>query len=77
MPAYITVTCFATLARFQPQEHETFPLVQDDTVEKVVRRLGIPADEVKIVLLNGAHADMRQKLHEGDRLGLFPAVGGG
>ena len=40
-------------------------------------RLGIPPEELKLVFLNGLHAGLDAALKDGDRVGLFPAVGGG
>ena len=37
----------------------------------------VNADEVHIILINGVSSPPDRVLGEGDRLGLFPAVGGG
>ena len=47
------------------------------TVLALVESLCIPVKEVKIVMLNGKAAPLDSALKEGDRVGLFPAVGGG
>jgi molybdopterin synthase sulfur carrier subunit len=47
------------------------------TVLALMESLGIPPKEVKIVMLNGRSAPKDSQLNDGDRLGLFPAVGGG
>lgn len=47
------------------------------TVAGLLADLGIPAAQVKIVMLNGRSAGLETPLAEGDRLGFFPAVGGG
>ncbi len=74
---HITIKCFATLSRFSPPDAETFPVAKGETVSGVVARLGIPPDELKLVFVNGVHAALETPLAHGDRLGLFPAVGGG
>jgi len=74
---HITVKCFATLSRFTPPEADAYLLAPGDTVASVVRRLGIPLDDLKLVFVNGAHAPLETPLADGDRVGLFPAVGGG
>ncbi len=48
-----------------------------ETVGGLVRRIGVPADEIKIILLNGRAATLDAPVADGDRLGLFPPVGGG
>ena len=74
---YITVKCFATLKQFQPENEEHFPLLPGETAGDVVGRLGIAPDEVAVLFVNGAHAPLDRALSDGDRLSLFPAVGGG
>ena len=47
------------------------------TVEQLLNKLAIPAAEVKIAMVNGVSAELTQVLAAGDRVGLFPPVGGG
>ena len=47
------------------------------TVEQLLAKLAIPAAEVKIAMVNGVSAELNQVLAAGDRVGLFPPVGGG
>ena len=74
---HITIKCFATLSRFSPPGAEEYPVAAGETVSSVVARLGIPPDDLKLVFVNGTHAALETPLAQGDRLGLFPAVGGG
>lgn len=39
--------------------------------------LGISPGEVKVVFVNGRHSHLDAPLQDGDRVGIFPAVGGG
>jgi sulfur carrier protein ThiS len=39
--------------------------------------IGLRPEGVKIIMVNGAAATLAGELRDGDRLGLFPAVGGG
>ncbi len=73
----ITVKCFASLSRHTPQDAEAFPVAPGERVADVVARLGIAPEELKLIFVNGIHAELSRQLAEGDRLGLFPAVGGG
>ena len=73
----IEVKCFATLARFQPEGAEAYELEDGSSVARLIVALGIAPDEVKIVFVNGRHADPGTVIAAGDRVGLFPAVGGG
>lgn len=47
------------------------------TVAGLLAGLGIAPQEVKIIMVNGRAAAPDDPLAEGDRVGLFPAVGGG
>lgn len=73
----ITVKCFATLSRFTPPDADAYPIAEGETAQSVVSRLGIPPEDLKLVFVNGNHAELSKPLADGDRVGLFPAVGGG
>lgn len=47
------------------------------TVAGLLARLDIAPQEVKIIMVNGRSAGLGDPLADGDRVGLFPAVGGG
>ncbi|MFW5730854.1 MAG: MoaD/ThiS family protein, partial [Desulfonatronovibrionaceae bacterium] len=44
---------------------------------EVLKKLGIPEDEVRIVFVNGRNSPRDVPLQENDRVGIFPAIGGG
>jgi sulfur-carrier protein len=46
-------------------------------IADVINMLQIPAGEIGTIMLNNRHAEPGQQLQEGDRLALFPLVGGG
>jgi len=73
----ITIKCFATLSRFTPPDAEAFAITPGETAADLVARLGIPPADLKLVFINGAHVELDARLADGDRVGLFPAVGGG
>ncbi|WP_291327411.1 MoaD/ThiS family protein [Desulfovibrio sp. UCD-KL4C] len=73
----ITLLCYATFAAKRPESSDNFPITAGETVRDVLRRVGIPLDEVKIVFVNGRSSDLEVQLAGGDRVGVFPAVGGG
>lgn len=47
------------------------------TVREIVEAEGLKPTDVHIVMINGLHGTMESELRDGDRLGLFPPVGGG
>lgn len=77
MPIHISINLFATLASFQPQNAERYALEAGTTVQAVLLELGVPLKDVQIVFINGVKAELDATPQDGDRVGIFPAVGGG
>ncbi len=73
----IHIKAFATLARYAPPDADSYELEDGATVRDVIERLGVPDDELNLVFVNSLHAPRDAALHDGDAVGLFPAVGGG
>jgi molybdopterin converting factor small subunit len=76
----IEVRLYATLRRYAPSAAEGVLNVDVPAGSKasdVIARIRVNADEVHIVMINGVSSPPDQVLAEGDRLGLFPAIGGG
>ena len=77
----VHVKLFATLRHYRPGLGlgEAFPveLPEGATVADLVRQLGLPEEEVKIVFVNALFRDPDHVLADGDELGIFPPVGGG
>ena len=72
---------FATLRRHYPHLGIGEPMPVDlpagATVDDLIERLGLPADQVKIVFVNNVIQGHDHPLAEGDQVGVFPPVGGG
>jgi sulfur-carrier protein len=73
----ITLHCYATLAAYCPIEGEAVVVPESTDLAGLMEMLGIPPGEVKLRFVNGKQAKDDQVLAEGDRVGLFPPVGGG
>lgn len=77
----IEVAVFATLRRYMPElgigETKTLEVEPGTTMAEVVEMLGLPKDEVQIVVRNHRHADLSDAVTEGDRIAFVPAIGGG
>jgi molybdopterin synthase sulfur carrier subunit len=73
----IVVKCFASLAGFEPQDAEAFPIVPGETVAQVMARLGIPESGVALIFVNNVHRKSDTVLNGGDTVGFFPPIGGG
>jgi molybdopterin converting factor small subunit len=72
----IHVKCYATLRVYQPKDG-VVEAEEGESLQDVVQRLGLPLREAKVIFVNGKHASLDQSLRDGDRIAVFPAVGGG
>jgi len=73
----IEIKCFATLARFLPENAADYPVTPGETVRSLVDKLGIPPEEVTLIFVNSVRTTADATVRDGDRVGLFPPVGGG
>lgn len=72
----IQVKTFATLKKFEP-ENAMLDIHEGAKLADVLETLGIPAEEVKLLFVNGVHSKLDTAINPGDKISLFPAVGGG
>ncbi|MFV0480785.1 MAG: MoaD/ThiS family protein [Campylobacteraceae bacterium] len=72
----ILVKLFATLRENRGKE-VLIPFAEGMDVAFVVSHLLIDPKDVAIILVNGRHQKMETKLADGQKLFLFPPVGGG
>jgi sulfur-carrier protein len=77
MKKYIDLKLYATLNKFSPASSEEYPVEPGATVLSVIEKLGIPAQEAKLIFINGVKGDLTTPLNGGERVGIFPPVGGG
>lgn len=75
----IEVHLYGKLRRFSDNQNPKqesivhVPVKDGDTIETIVRRLGIPLAEAgSNIFLNGEYSKLTRPVREGDRLGLFP-----
>ena len=77
----VYVKLFATLRHYRPglEIGQAFPVQLPDgsTVADLIRQVGIPDGEVKLIFVNALFRDPDHVLADGDELGIFPPVGGG
>lgn len=73
----IEIKCFATLAPFLPENGDDYPIDPGETIQSLVDKLGIDVEEIALFFVNSTHSSLETKLKNGDRVGLFPPVGGG
>ena len=77
MAVHITINLFATLKKFTPVSSDSYPVKPGMSVKTLLEELCVPEDEVKLVFVDGVKHDLATVLKGGERVGIFPAVGGG
>ena len=77
----IEVRLFATLRDYLPKGSSQFSCKVKvnpiNTVRGILKKLKIPDEIPKIILVNGVHGNLEQVLKRGDVLSVFPPVAGG
>jgi molybdopterin converting factor small subunit len=77
MQTHIQIKLFASLKKFMPANAENYAIETGTPVHKLLQQLGIPEDKFKLVFIDGVRADLTSTLKGGERVGIFPPVGGG
>ena len=77
MQATIDIRLFASLAAHAPDDATRFPIISGITVAQLIDLLNIPPTMAKLVFVNGIRVDLETQLNGGERVGIFPPVGGG
>ena len=76
--ARVKVNLYATLRSFVGGKPSVEIEVQPgQTVEQMLEQLGVPPEKTRILFVNNRAATLSQPLQDGDRVGVFPAIGGG
>jgi molybdopterin synthase sulfur carrier subunit len=77
----VEIRLFASFTKYLPDGAEghkiELELAEGTTIEQVLMQLKVPLDEVKLVFVNSVHAEIKDVLKNGDKMGAFPPVGGG
>ncbi len=77
MTIHIQIKLFATLLEKLPDNADYFPVADGTTVADLTEMLAIDRKDAKLIFINGRKGMIDAILAEGDRVGLFPPVGGG
>ncbi|MFO7709550.1 MAG: MoaD/ThiS family protein [Desulfobacterales bacterium] len=73
----IQLKLYADLRSFTPAEGENVSVEPGTTVRELLQRLAIPEEKAKLIFIDGTQADFSATLQGGERIGIFPPVGGG
>jgi molybdopterin converting factor small subunit len=77
MSPVISLKLFATLNKYTPADAASFPVAPGTTVRSVLEKLGVPVSQAKLIFINSVRKPIDTPLSGGERVGVFPPVGGG
>ncbi len=73
----IDLRLFATFAKYMPENASAFPIEKGMTIARLIEGLPISPADAKLIFVNGTRATLQSRLDGGERVGIFPPVGGG
>ena len=77
----VEVVLYASLSKYHPKGGGSAPffleLEEGSTTAALLDKLDIPADEIKQCFVRNQRQDTSYILKDGDRVAVFPPVGGG
>jgi len=47
------------------------------TVQEILTQINLPVEKAKLIFIDGTKAELSSRLEGGERVGIFPPVGGG
>ena len=77
MESHIQIKLFANLQKFMSASAENYAIEAGITVGTLLQQLDIPQDMIKLVFIDNVRAGLTSTLKGGERIGIFPPVGGG
>lgn len=77
MRTYISINLFATLSKYSPSSADKYPIEPGTTVQNLLQELGVPETDAKLIFINGIKSNLTSSLQGGERIGIFPPIGGG
>ncbi len=76
MAAHITIKLFATLNKYAPDK-AAYPIRSGTTIGQVLDELEVPRGEAKLIFIDSVRGGLESVLRGGERVGIFPPIGGG
>ena len=77
MTSQIQLKLFATLHEFEPPSSDNYSIEPGMSVRELLEQLDLPPEKARLIFINGIKADLTATLQGGERVGIFPPVGGG
>ena len=77
MKSHIQIKLFATLQPFTPPSGEKYRIDPGISIRSLLEQLNLPEEKAKLIFIDGIKANLASTLNGGERVGIFPPVGGG
>ena len=77
MKSQIQLKLFATLQEFTPPSADNFIIDQGTSISELLDQIDMPREKAKLIFINGVKAELTSVLEGGERVCIFPPVGGG
>jgi molybdopterin converting factor small subunit len=77
MSPHITLKLYATLQTLLPAAGEDIIVTPGMTIQDLLRQIGLPEEKAQLIFIDGVKGDLLTTLKGGERVGIFPPVGGG
>ena len=74
---FLNATLRQYVPGYNPYQGISLEIPPGTTVAQVIARLGLPAQEVTLIMVDGRRQEADFVLQGNERLGLFPPIGGG
>jgi molybdopterin converting factor small subunit len=77
MNSHIQIKLFANLQPLMPKTGEKYRINPGISISNLLEQLNIPQEKAKLIFIDGIKANLSSTLDGGERVGIFPPVGGG
>jgi molybdopterin converting factor small subunit len=77
MESHIQIKLFATLQSFMPASAGNYAIETGTTIRALLQQIDLPENKAKLIFIDGVKAELTTVLQGGERIGIFPPVGGG
>jgi molybdopterin synthase sulfur carrier subunit len=75
--ATIEIRLFANLAAKSPLNSQAYLIEPGTSVGELLHGLQVSPNEAKLIFVDGVRSNLNTSLMGGERVGIFPPVGGG
>ena len=77
MESHIQIKLFASLRPFMPPSGGKYRINPGISIRNLLEQLNLPQEKAKLIFIDGTKANLSSTLDGGERVGIFPPVGGG